>query len=837
MADINDNLNFSIKDQEKLQKLIESNTKSLGGFISAQGRSMLLSEQTLRLETRINKQKTETKKVLDETQKLIDVQVKKLKDVTNLSEKEKKEAIAEKKILLEKQKIVKQNLADNEALLITYKKNETLVRQSIVNWKSLGAVVKNEFVAGIKSGWTAFSNYDREIRKTQVSMGILSTQAQGFSFNMLKASTRTQLLGVNTKDLAEFQRKYSEEIGKTVSLSEEGLIAFSEMSKGTGLGADGAAQFTVEMERLGKSTSSARDILQETVDIAQKYGTNATATSKNMMTNMRMSTKFRFKDGVKDMEDMAATSAKFKMNIEAISGFADKLFTPEGAIDASAQLQVLGGQWAKLADPFKLMYQARHDIKGLNEAIIEATKGTAQFNKESGLFEISGMEMHRLREVAKATGMQYDDLANSAMEVAKASKIQGKISATIDPKYYKFITSVSQFNKDGSISLNLFDDGKVITKLSELDNNTLKKLTEQKETLAERGKQAQAFDDIWTNIKETFKDALLPFLKGVQDGLREPLEKFIKWASKDGKDLFGKIFDLAKSVGEFVSGIGKLIVNNPFTSLVTAITAMGLFKAGTWILNGVNLGLGFKSVVGGEGGWLSKLLSKPLTGFSDLLSKETGSQLPFSSTMGRGLMTGGGVALAGQAIGGINSFRDNPNDTTGHVIQSASHVVTGAGIGGMIGTALSPLTGGLSIPIGYGLGAGAGLLYDRMNGVNDYSNKGSEPVAHDYIMRPGQKAQPFDKADTLFAYKSGGPVEQAMSNKNNNSTNITHKHEFGDINISGDINLSSKDGNTKFNIHDDPLLKRELASIIQTELRKSIGGGIMNSNPINSKTN
>jgi len=34
---------------------------------------------------------------------------------------------------------------------------------------------------------------------------------------------------------------------------------------------------------------------------------------------------------------------------------ADKLFDVEGAVDMSAQLQVMGGAWAKLADPFKLM--------------------------------------------------------------------------------------------------------------------------------------------------------------------------------------------------------------------------------------------------------------------------------------------------------------------------------------------------------------------------------------------------------------------------------------------------------------------------------------------------
>jgi hypothetical protein len=49
------------------------------------------------------------------------------------------------------------------------------------------------------------------------------------------------------------------------------------------------------------------------------------------------------------------------------AGMSDKLWDIEG--DMSAQLQVMGGAWAKLADPFHLMYMARNDMKGLTEEI------------------------------------------------------------------------------------------------------------------------------------------------------------------------------------------------------------------------------------------------------------------------------------------------------------------------------------------------------------------------------------------------------------------------------------------------------------------------------------
>jgi hypothetical protein len=45
------------------------------------------------------------------------------------------------------------------------------------------------------------------------------------------------------------------------------------------------------------------------------------------------------------------------------------------------QLQVMGGAWAKLADPFHLMYMARNDMKGLTEEIANASQASMHLNR------------------------------------------------------------------------------------------------------------------------------------------------------------------------------------------------------------------------------------------------------------------------------------------------------------------------------------------------------------------------------------------------------------------------------------------------------------------------
>ena len=69
-----------------------------------------------------------------------------------------------------------------------------------------------------------------------------------------------------------------------------------------------------------------------------------------------------------------------------------------------------------------------------------------EFNEETGEFDISGMELHRLREVAKAANVDMTTLAESAKRVAKFSKIKGEIGGSIDEKTAEFISSIAEYD-------------------------------------------------------------------------------------------------------------------------------------------------------------------------------------------------------------------------------------------------------------------------------------------------------------------------------------------------------------------------------------------------------
>lgn len=798
-----------IEDQKKLNELIDRNTASMGSFVSAQANALKLSRQLKHSEEQLNKQQ---KKFEESKNKLALIKHKLADENLKLSKQEIANLKEQEAILEDENKLHEKQIAYHKSNLNSYKQQLTLINKSLSGWRSVGNVVKNEVGSALKSGWKSMLAQDKAVRNTQLSMGILTNQAKSFSMNIYRSSARTQMLGANAKDLAGYQKDYSEQIGRATVLTDQGLEAMTEMAKGTTLGAEGAVRMTSEMDNFGLSVMATRDLVEKTVNSAHKMGVNSASVTKTMMNNMRIAQKYNFKEGVAGLGKMAIQAEKFKTTIEGVAGFADKLFTPEGAIDAAAQLQVLGGEWAKIADPFSLMYKARNDMAGLQQSMIEATKGVAKFNEATGAFDITGMNMHRLREISKVTGQSVDELAESARAFARTEDIKMQISASVDKNYEDFITSTAQYNKDkGGYFIEIGGKEKNIKDLNALNNSELKNIVLQQENLKKRAIEAQSVDELWTNLKDSFKATLLPLLKGIELGLHKPLAKVIDWLDKN--DITTKIANLTGTIGEF-------IVDNPVKSIIGAVAAIGLFELAKWGANGFAFGMGFNratSMFGGDSGGLMGSLGSKTGGF---LGKSAGK---FGMSTKAMVGTGVGLGVAGAGLSMGRELRDDPNDITGKVMGAGGMALQGAALGMLAG------------PIGAAVGGALGLaLGTYMETSRNDTPKGQEASKmQDFVMRPGSKAQPFSSNDTLIGFKPDGPIAKNADSSVGSSPKSL-KIEFAPIKIEfGNLTIIGSNGsNSNVNFNDDPVLMREISSMIQQELRKAIGGGVLNPNPI-----
>jgi hypothetical protein len=684
---------------------------------------------------------------------------------------------------------------------------------------------------------------DKAVKQSALQMGLLDKQTKGYTSSIRLASDTTNGLGIDIKQLAKMQASYSEELGRTVMLGQSGLIAMGEMAAATGLGAEGAAKMAAEMEVQGLSAERTRDYIEQTMNDSSKMGTNATKVVKNIQNNIKMLNKYNFKDGVKGLGKMAQLVSKLGVDMNFATGFADKLWNIEGAVDMSAQLQVMGGEWSKLADPFKLMYMARNDMEGLTEQIAKAAESSARFDEATGEFKIGAMEMHKLKVIAEQTGMSYDDLTTAAKNAAKFTEIKSQIKYDVagDKDMKEFIENTAKLDENKKAYIEIDGNPKY---LSDLKKSDLIKQMNEKKSLAERAKSAQSFDESFTNLVNLLKTNMLPIVDGLNEGLKPLIEDIFKNKEfkTELKDLGKNIGSVVKTGAEVVKTIAELAVQFGPTGLLASylgVKGLGLLMDMLkWKMNGKYLAQGFNSMASVGGGM--------------------GSSSPWSPSQPTGLNKKGGSTKGKRGL--INTLGNNK--------MSKGILGAGKGIGGMLGKGAGMLgkgfgksllkkIPGLGLIAGLGFGVGRAMDGDWLGALGEVGSGAASTIpglgtlastgidaalmARDVskgedigdgvfgglktkkrAVIQGGKVHAIDNKDDLLAMKPGGVVDKTMNNSG--ASSVTHV--FEPITINGEIIIKTPgDSSISIDLLKDAQFKRDITQIIQVEVEKTKNGG------------
>lgn len=656
----------------------------------------------------------------------------------------------------------------------------------------------------------------KALKMTELQMGIMNKQSRGFRDNIIGAALHTNQLGVDVKGLSEMQSTYSSEVGRTVELTESGLQAMAELATGTILGQENAAKFAANMETFGLSAEASRDFMEDTMNISHKMGLNSSKVTTNLEKSLRIAQTYNFRGGVKGAKDMAFYATKFKMEIESIAGMAEQVFNPEGAVEMAAQLSVLGGAWGQMGDPFSLMFKARNDMAGFTKDIMRAAEGTGNFNRATGEVDIEAMELHRLREVAKVTGISLDELTKSAREAAKFSAIKMDISGNFDDEVMDFITAKSRWDdKTNQFKVNISGSDHFVKELHKFSKADLNRIAKQQQTLEQNALQAKNFDEQWTNLINQFKTTLLPGFGLFTDAMVDGLTDFQGWM-KDNK-ILETLTDFGKKVGAFGEAVVKFVVENPMLSGIMLLVS----KPAMWVARGRLLGVGFNMTAsaGGMGGATSRL-------------GRVGQRIAGTGTGGG--MLGKGARMAGRAGGamaavgvGMDAFQNFSDDSmsgwqaAGKTLDENKFAAIGAVLGSVV-----PVLGTLA-------GAGIGALVDRMvvpalskDGNRTSYSDGWGQENQDFVSRPGEKPIPFSSADTLIGMKKGGGIDNFMSK--NKGPGSKMEVSFKPLKINGSIDLKSNGATTSIDLN-NPILVREISRLVQEQLSTALNGKLTQS--------
>ena len=378
-------------------------------------------------------------------------------------------------------------------------------------------------------------------------------------------------MGATFKDTVESVEGIATSMGRMVNPSEETVYNMVALSKATGESSKAIGTMVGEMSRYGFTQLEATEKLHKFSEEARKSGLSAKGYMSEINKNMKTISGFGFKSGVDGMAKMVKQAMLLRTNIDAIGAkkLQDSALDPEGAIQLAANFQMLGGAVGKLADPFQLMHMAQTDMAGLQDELVNSAKAAMTFNKATGKFDVSTQDMYRLREQAKLTGANLEDLVNTGKEAAKMDYIKDKFDLSgIKSENQQVLAGLSEIQSDGTVKFDLpgFDEqGKTLedilkdgSRKTELDKalqayqdkagKSEKELAIEQMTISD--KQAKDINI----IKETIMRNLTP---AERKSLEESIVKLTDATGEKGKALAEQGAPITKKLPEDVNTATK----------------------------------------------------------------------------------------------------------------------------------------------------------------------------------------------------------------------------------------------------------------------------------------
>lgn len=295
------------------------------------------------------------------------------------------------------------------------------------------------------------------IIKTSRGLGQSAAQAKLMETEIGKAAINAVEMGGNLEDVVKNFEQINTTLGRTTYLSSSVLTNIEAIQK-FGVGDATIQSFAKFFDKVGGGMDASIQQQIELVNTAKDYGLNVGQFLGSVAGKLDIVNKYGFPKGVNDLASMVAKSQVLGDSLSVAQNFADQIMdSPEKAYEYAAQLQTLGGSFSQLGDGAQLLYMAQNDLKGLNDQLINATRGIATFNNETGQFEISANERLRLRGL-KNLGIDADKVEETALKLAKQEQIIGKLNlnpniAGMSDEEKQTLANYAQLQKGGVVTI------------------------------------------------------------------------------------------------------------------------------------------------------------------------------------------------------------------------------------------------------------------------------------------------------------------------------------------------------------------------------------------------
>lgn len=370
-------------------------------------------------------------------------------------------------------------------------------------------------------------------------------------------------LGGQFKDVTDMQNSAYSKLGRSITLTSDGISELYATTKATGQSAD---ELVGKFKDIGVGVYDIGKNMETVVDAARSIGVNASAVSKQALENMDMMNKYNFEGGVQGLAKMAAQAVNLRVNVSDMKGLMSKAFEPDSAIELAATMQRLGANQAALLDPLRLMDMAQNDPGELMNQVAELGKQFVEFNEEAGRFEIAPGGKRQLMELESKMGLAEGTLSRMALAGAELDDKLSKISFPSGDKFadedtQKMIANMAEM-KDGQYIIKFKDEQGVtqeknVTELDDADIEAIAKAqAEAPKSMEDIAKsQLTALESIQADIASMNRAGYaLAGSKTVGDASK---------ALRTGAGVVaGGIRDMQGETGDIRKGIDKTLINN-----------------------------------------------------------------------------------------------------------------------------------------------------------------------------------------------------------------------------------------------------------------------------------
>lgn len=331
----------------------------------------------------------------------------------------------------------------------------------------------------LKSMQSAVFNFDTQAKKIAAdTFGQGAEFAKNIRIELGKSAKNAAELGFTINDVADTLNSIAGIFGTNLVLSSKQLDNMMAFQAATNVSSETMGKLVEGFSTIGFGINDAMVSLENIRKQTNAYGLNTAKFMETVGENVKLMNSYNFRDGVEGFTRMVARSQALRINMTDVKGLAADLLNPEKAIELAASMQMLGGSVGALADPFQLMNMAQNDMDGLQQSIVDAAASSVTFNENTGKFNLSATEMRRLRAQAQALGMDYEELADTAVKSRMKQEAMGQLRFTnLSKEEQEFLSNIGQF-EGGELKFKVPGVDELVA-ASDLDAEQIQKLRDQ----------------------------------------------------------------------------------------------------------------------------------------------------------------------------------------------------------------------------------------------------------------------------------------------------------------------------------------------------------------------